>query len=94
MKNYRKLQEALLDGETLVHVDGGEAFLDDNDNLNSHWMFPIAKNWSIKPKMAVVFGFIYYDGVLGKSFFPSEDEAAKRFESCDGQVIKLKQVVE
>ena len=50
MKKHREMFNALLDGETLINVYGGEAFIDDDDNLNHMWWFSKPEKWSIKPK--------------------------------------------
>ena len=95
MKNYREIQEALLDGETVVHAYEYERFLDDNDNLNTPCTFSDPEKWSIKPRLVVLFGFIYCDGTPSITTFPTEDEAVSYFRDhgC-GQITKFKQVVE
>ena len=95
MKNYRELQEALLAGETLINEYCHVAFLDEDDNLNRALDFSKPEKWSIKPKLVVLFGFIYSDGTPSITTFPTEDEAVSYFRDhgC-GQITKFKQVTE
>ena len=96
MKNHREICEALLAGETLVYAGGSsEAFINDNDNLNGSWGFSSPEKWSIRPRLVVLFGFIYCDGVPSITTFPTEDEAVSYFRDhgC-GQITKFQQVTE